>query len=96
LRFTLLKGLKNLGSYVDRDNSFIELFWKTVNEEAIVEIMIYKGKKEEKVSLLKNVLPSTGRIVDENVKPNNIYTYILRPVFVDGSLGQIKKIEVKY
>lgn len=95
-RFTLLKGLKNLGSYVDRDNTFIELFWKTVNEEAIVEIMIYKGKKDEKVSLLKNVLPSTNRVVDENIKPNNIYTYILRPVFVDGSLGQIKKIEVKY
>ncbi|RSC93673.1 fibronectin type III domain-containing protein [Tenacibaculum singaporense] len=95
-RFTLLKGLKNLGSYVDRDNTFIELFWKTVNKEAIVEVMIYKGKKDEKASLLKNVLPSTNRIVDENVKPNNIYTYILRPVFVDGSLGQIKKIEVKY
>ncbi|AZJ36025.1 hypothetical protein D6T69_11020 [Tenacibaculum singaporense] len=95
-RFTLLKGLKNLGSYVDRDNTFIELFWKTVNKEAIVEVMIYKGKKDEKVSLLKNVLPSTNRIVDENVKPNNIYTYILRPVFVDGSLGQIREIEVKY
>ncbi|MHC9087730.1 fibronectin type III domain-containing protein [Tenacibaculum sp. IMCC1] len=95
-RFTLLKGLKNLGSYVDRGNNFIELFWKTVNKEAIVEIMIYKGKKDEKVSLLKNVLPSTNRIVDENVKPNNIYTYILRPVFIDGSMGQIKKIEVKY
>lgn len=95
-RFILLKGIKGLNTYVDRTNAFIELFWKTVNEEAIVEIMIYKGKKDEKVSLLKNVLPSTNRIVDENVKPNNIYTYILRPVFVDGSLGQIKKIEVKY
>ncbi|MDE1207627.1 fibronectin type III domain-containing protein [Tenacibaculum larymnensis] len=95
-RFTLLKGIKGLNTYVDRTNAFIELFWKTVNKEAIVEIMIYKGKKDEKVSLLKNVLPSTNRIVDENVKPNNIYTYILRPVFVDGSLGQIRKIEVKY
>ena len=95
-RFTLLKGIKGLDTYVDRTNAFIELFWKTVNKEAIVEIMIYKGKKDEKVSLLKNVLPSTNRIVDENVKPNNIYTYILRPVFVDGSLGQIRKIEVKY
>ncbi|PHO00909.1 hypothetical protein CSC82_26375 [Rhodobacteraceae bacterium 4F10] len=95
-RFTLLKGIKGLNTYVDKTNAFIELFWKTVNEEAIVEIMIYKGKKDEKVSLLKNVLPSTNRIVDENVKPNNIYTYILRPVFIDGSLGQIRKIEVKY
>jgi hypothetical protein len=95
-RFKLLSGIKNLGSYVDKQNAFIELFWKVIDKEAIVEIMIYKGSKGDKMSLLRNVLPTMNRIVDEDVKPNNIYSYIIRPVFIDGSLGQIKKIEVKY
>ena len=95
-RFTLLTGVKNLNTYVDKNNAYIELFWKVVREEDIVEIMIYKGVKDKKMSLLRNVPPVIKRIVDEDVKPNNIYTYILRPVFVDGSLGQIKKVEVKY
>ncbi len=95
-RFRLLSGIKNFGSYVDKTNNFIELFWRVVNEKNIVELMIYKGVKGKKTSLLRNVPPQFKRMVDENVKPNNIYTYIIRPVFVDGSLGQIKTIEVKY
>ena len=95
-RFNLLTGVKNVGSYVDKQNAFIELFWKVVDKKAIVEIMIYKGSIGDKMSLLRNVLPTMNRVVDEDVKPNNIYKYIIRPVFIDGSLGQIKKIEVKY
>jgi hypothetical protein len=95
-RFNLLSGVKNIGSYVDKQNEFIELYWKVIDEKAIVEIMIYKGSKNDKMSLLRNVLPTMNRIVDEDVKPNNIYNYIFRPVFIDGSLGKIKKIEVKY
>lgn len=95
-RFKLLTGVKSLGSYVDKQNAFIELFWKVIDKKAIVEVMIYKGSKDDKMSLLRNVLPTINRIVDEDVKPNNIYSYILRPVFIDGSLGAIKKIEVKY
>ncbi|WP_299123045.1 hypothetical protein [uncultured Tenacibaculum sp.] len=95
-RFELLNGVKSIGSYVDKKNAFIELFWKVVNEKSIVELMIYKAAKGKKMSLLRNVLPAINRIVDEDVKPNNIYTYIIRPVFIDGSLGQIKRIEVKY
>ncbi|MDY0779345.1 hypothetical protein [Tenacibaculum sp. IB213877] len=95
-RFELLSGIKNVGSYVDKTNAFIELYWKVLNESTIAEIMVYKGTDKAKTSLLRNVLPNIDRIIDEDVNPNNIYTYIIRPVFKDGSLGQIKKIEVKY
>ena len=95
-RFELLIGIKNFGSYVDKANNFIELFWKVVNEKNIAELMLYKEVKGKKMSLLR-VMPSNfKRIVDEDIKPNNIYSYILRPVFTDGSLGQIKRLEVKY
>lgn len=95
-RTELLKGIKNFNTYVDKTNAFIELFWKVVQEDAIAEVMIYKGVKEGKLSLLRNVPPAIRRIVDEDIKPNNVYIYILRPVFVDGSLGQIMRLEVKY
>ncbi|MDC1162411.1 hypothetical protein OAT18_03105, partial [Tenacibaculum sp.] len=95
-RIKLLSGIKNVGSYVDRSNAFIELYWKIEDPKKIVEVMIYKGSKEKKVTLLRNVIPSVTRIVDEDVNPNNIYVYMFRPVFIDGSLGQVKKIEVKY
>jgi len=95
-RFKLISGIKNFGSYVDKTNNFIELYWKVIDKESIVELMLYKGAKGKKMSLLRNVPPDFNRIVDNDIKPNNIYSYILRPVFIDGSLGQIKKIEVKY
>lgn len=95
-RFKLLSGVKGFGSYVDKTNSFIELFWKVINREKISEVMVYKSIKGKKYSLLRSVPSQINRIVDENIKPNNIYSYILRPVFIDGSLGQIKMIQVKY
>ncbi|CAL2075107.1 hypothetical protein [Tenacibaculum sp. 190524A05c] len=95
-RFELLTGIKNFGSYVDKTNNFIELFWKVLDEKNIAELMLYKEVKGKKMSLLRVMPPKFKRIVDENIKPNNIYTYIIRPVFIDGSLGQIKRLEVKY
>ncbi|MGG8495161.1 fibronectin type III domain-containing protein [Tenacibaculum sp. TC6] len=89
-------GIKNAGTYIDKTNAFIELFWKIIDKESIAEIMVYKGVKEKKTTLLRNVPPVITRIVDEDVHPNNVYIYILRPVFKDGSFGQIKRLEVKY
>ncbi len=95
-RFQLLSGVKGFGSYVDKTNGFIELFWKVVQEKNVAELMIYKSLKGKKASLLRSVPSTIKRIVDEDVKPNNIYSYIIRPVFIDGSLGQVKMIEVTY
>ena len=58
--------------------------------------MIYKGLKGKKVTLYKNILPNTNRIVDNMVKPNNVYKYILRAVFKDGTMSSVTELEVKY
>lgn len=94
--FELLTGVKGFGSYVDKTNAFIELYWRVVDENKVAELLVYKAVKGEKASLLRSVPSVIKRIVDEDVKPNNIYTYIIRPVFINGSLGKIKKIDVKY
>ncbi len=92
----LRSGIKSLGSYVDKINGFIEIFWKIVDKDNLLEVMIYKGVKDKKVTLLRNAPQTITRIVDEDVHPNNSYIYMLRPVFKDGSLGAIKQMEVKY
>ncbi|SEB52469.1 hypothetical protein SAMN04489761_1211 [Tenacibaculum sp. MAR_2009_124] len=95
-RTSLKSGIKNVGTYVDKVNGFIEVFWKIEDESSLLEVMIYKGIKEKKIRLLRNAPPSITRIVDEDIRPNNYYIYLLRPVFKDGSLGEIKQIELKY
>lgn len=84
------------GSYVDKKGKYIELYWKLYNQSGAAELMIYKGIKGKQVSLWKNVPVDTHRIVDENVKPNNEYVYMVRAVFKDGRMSKIATINVKY
>lgn len=92
----LVEGIKRLGSFVDKESKYIELFWKRYEEENVAEITIYKGVKDKPISLFKNVLPKTKRIIDAKVKPNNEYVYILRVVFKDGSMSKTATINVKF
>ncbi|MCX2682166.1 hypothetical protein OOZ15_19655, partial [Galbibacter sp. EGI 63066] len=93
---TLPPPVEGAGSYVDKKNGYIELYWKPYGRPGAVEVMIYKGIKDQPVSLWKNVPPDTRRVVDENVKPNNEYMYMVRAVFRDGRMSEIIKIDVKY
>ena len=88
--------VEKLASYVDKENGYIELYWREYKEENVAEISIYKGIKDKPISLLKNVLPSVKRIVDDKVKPNNEYVYMIRVIFKDGSVSEIAKLNVKY
>lgn len=93
---SLPAAIKGLSSYVSKENGFIEIFWKTYKEAGVSEIAVYKGVNEKSVSLLRNVLPTINRIVDDKVKPNNNYMYLLRAIFKDGRVSEIVKLDVKY
>ncbi len=88
--------IQRLGSYKDKQNGFIELFWKEYKEPEVAELMIYKGLKDKSVSLLTNVMPSVKRVIDKKVKPNNEYVYMVRAVFQDGTLSEITRLDVKF
>jgi len=89
-------AVSGLDSYMDKKNGYIEIYWKPYKEAHVAELSIYKGIKDKPVSLLRNVVPSVKRIVDENVKPNNEYIYMVRPIFKDGRMGKIAMLNVKY
>lgn len=89
-------AVEGLDSYVDKKNGYIELYWKPYTQDNVAELSIYKGVKDKPISLLRNVLPTVKRIVDDKVKPNNEYIYIIRAVFKDGSISKIANLNLKY
>lgn len=93
---TLPPPIKGLSSFVDKNNNYIELFWSDYKETEVAEIAIYKGEKDKPISLLRNVLPTLNRIIDDKVRPNNEYNYILRAVFKDGRMSEFTKLTVKF
>ena len=92
----LKPAVQRLSSYVHKKNGFIELYWKAYTEPNVAELIIYKGKKGEKTTLLKHTLPNTKRITDYLINPNNEYSYSIRAVFKDGTLGKWASILVNY
>ncbi|HIP49215.1 MAG TPA: hypothetical protein EYG92_09665 [Lutibacter sp.] len=93
---SLKPAIKRFTSFVDKKNAYIELFWKQYKEPNVAELMIYKGIKDKKITLLKNVLPNTKSIIDTQIKPNNEYVYLIRAIFKDGSKNKASQIIVKY
>lgn len=89
-------AVDRLGSYIDKKNGYIEIFWKAYKQPYVSVLEIYKGVGEEPVSLLKHVAADTRRVVDEKTKANNTYTYMIRAVFKDGSFSETAQINVKF
>lgn len=89
------KVLKGLNATVDREQNSITLNWRKLPSE-IKELVIFKSKKEGKPSTWKQLTASLTKIIDNNISPNNIYIYQVRPVFANGSFGTLETIEVNY
>jgi len=88
--------VSRLGSYKDKKNGYIELYWKAYDQPYVSTLEVYKGINGASVSLLRHVSEDTKRIVDEKAKPNNTYVYMVRAVFKDGSVSETAQIEVKF
>ncbi|WKB81255.1 hypothetical protein QYR09_16075 [Cellulophaga lytica] len=89
------KVLKGLNATVDREQNNITLYWRKLPSE-IKELVIFKSKKEGKPSTWKQLPATLTKIIDNNISPNNIYIYQIRPVFANGSFGTLETIEVNY
>lgn len=93
---TLAPQIKGFGNYVDKKIGYIELFWKEYKQENVVEFALYKGINEKPISLMRKLPITTKRIVDNKIKPNNTYIYMIQAIFKDGSKSKIAKLNVTY
>ena len=82
------------GSYADRRNNYIELYWRKKSAEGVFRI--YKAEDRGGLSLWKELPYSTSRITDEHVSADSEYTYTIVFVSMEGRASQSKTITVKF
>lgn len=89
-------AIKNFGSFVDRNNKNIEVFWSS-KEKKIVEYQLYKRKKDGIYSLYRIFeFKEKIRFVDEVLSPGNVYQYAVKAIFENGTGSKIEEITVEY
>lgn len=93
---SLLPAIEKFTGQVNKKEKIIELQWKPYVHEKVAELMIYKSKDDQKTTLFRNLLPDAIRLVDQDVKPNNLYTYIIRAMYLDGRISESSILELKY
>ncbi|WP_158837576.1 fibronectin type III domain-containing protein [Polaribacter sp. L3A8] len=95
VNLTPASSIKEINFIVNRENNYIELFWRA-DTKKIAEYTIYKQVEGEKPTTWR-VLPVTvKRTVDKDVYPNQVYIYHFRATENDGSYSKVKKVEVKF
>lgn len=87
------EGLKRLNAVVDRLRGNITVSWKQPAED-VVEIIMYKSKKEEPPVLFKQLPGTVKEVVDTAVSPNNTYIYQVKTVTKGGGHSPIQTKEV--
>jgi len=88
--------IKGLTSLVDREKRFIQLNWRYI-ESDIEEVQLFrKVDNESEYSLYKTFKTEIKQFIDIKLEPNSIYTYGLKVVFNDGSIGKWEELKVKY
>ena len=90
------KYIKSLSGYANRENHFIELYWKLQNQEEVAEVTIYKNVAGQPPVTFKVFPSSITEIKDENINPSNTYSYHFRVTLKTGELSKVETIEVKY
>lgn len=82
--------------YIDRENRYVELFWRDDMKDAVEEYQLYKGWPGVAATLWKIVKSDAKRIVDEKLTVNTEYRYGIRVVTKKGQVSKIKWLDVKY
>ncbi len=85
-----INGFKGIA---DRVNKNITISWRKMPSE-VVEIIIYKSKKDGKPVLWKQIPSTINKLVDTSVSPNNTYVYQLKVITKNGGNSKIKIEEV--
>ncbi|MEP5614756.1 MAG: hypothetical protein ABJP76_01520, partial [Flavobacteriaceae bacterium] len=92
---SVFRAIREFGYYMDRENGYIELYWRTGNVE-VSEFTLYKQEKDKKPTTWR-VLPSNiVQIVDTELLPNKTYIYHLRPTMENGKYAKMETLEIKF
>ncbi|MCV6630139.1 MAG: hypothetical protein OIF50_09795 [Flavobacteriaceae bacterium] len=89
------KLIKDFQAHLDRENHYIELFWRAKSAQ-IAEYTIYKQKKDQPLSTWRILPSNSNSVVDQHLTPNEVYIYHIRATQTNGKYSNIKKIEVKF
>jgi hypothetical protein len=81
--------------YIDRQNRYIELFWRDTQDN-VEEYQLYKAEKGSPATLWRVLKREEKRTVDEKLTVNTEYSYGIRVVTRKGEVSKIKWLEVKY
>ena len=89
-----LNAVAGFDSYINRDNNYIELFWRKHDKAQIYRI--YKAEGENQMKLWRETDASQNRIVDEIVSPDTKYKYTILFISTEGGASKSKTIVVNY
>ncbi len=87
--------IKGFTAIADRENKNILVSWRKMPDE-VVEVVIYKSKKDEKPVLWKQIPSTITKLVDSGVNPGSIYVYTMKVILNSGQYPKIKEVEVTY
>ncbi|PWV49706.1 fibronectin type III domain-containing protein [Chitinophaga sp. S165] len=87
--------VKRFNALANRQERYIEVSWNAIADKA-AEYQLYKGEKDQPLTLWKVVDASTRSITDREIRINTIYKYGIRVVKDNGAMGQYQELEVKY
>lgn len=87
--------VKGFNAAANRQERYIEVSWNAIADKT-AEYQLYKGEKDQPVTLWKVVEAGTRSITDQQLKINTTYRYGIRVVKANGAMGQYQEIEVKY
>ncbi len=87
--------IKEVNSTIDRENNYIELFWRA-KDDAIAEYTIYKQLKGKQPNTWRIVPVNIKRVIDQNVSPNEVYIYHIRATLTNGKYSKVKTVEIKF
>lgn len=87
-------GKTGFAAYVDRDKELIELSWR--KDTRFMEYQLYRAQDEDPPSLWKIIPADIIRLIDSELLQNSHYKYGIRPILLDGSMGQLEWLNVKY
>ncbi|WP_271766877.1 fibronectin type III domain-containing protein [Aquimarina algiphila] len=85
--------IKGFSLVADRVNKNISISWRKLPED-VLEITIYKSKKDEKPILFKQMPNSTNKVIDNSISPGNTYVYSLKVITKQGNHSKMKTKEV--
>ncbi|WP_271782726.1 hypothetical protein [Aquimarina algiphila] len=87
--------IDKFSNLVNREEKKISLNWK-YDANNIVEYLLYRAEEEKQPTLYKVFKNHENKFIDQNLRVNTKYTYMLQAVFDSGAKSPFKKIEVEY